>query len=89
MLSGCNSLAAAEAGELAEALAQGCHRNPFVRTMPADCRISLNRLRFAFSRLRFAWESPGVVCGADPGSGLYKYPRRDFEVVFSTRFDRK
>jgi hypothetical protein len=27
--------------------------------------------------------SPGVVCGADPGSGLYEYPKRDFEVVFS------
>ena len=36
---------------------------------PADFRISL--LRFAFSRLRFASVSYGVVCGADPGSGLY------------------
>ena len=36
---------------------------------PADFCIS--RLRFAFSRLRFAWVSPGVVCGADPGNGLY------------------
>jgi hypothetical protein len=35
---------------------------------PVDCRIS--RLRFAFSRLRFACVSPGVVCGSDPGSGL-------------------
>ena len=53
----------------------------------ADFRIS--RLRFALSRLRFAWVSPGVVCGTDPGSGLYKYPTRDFEVVFSMKSDRK
>ena len=41
---------------------------PFVM---ADFRISW--LRFAFSRLRFAWVSPAVVCGAgaDPGSVLY------------------
>jgi hypothetical protein len=25
----------------------------------------------------------------DPGSGLYLYPKRDFEVVFSMRSDRK
>jgi hypothetical protein len=31
--------------------------------------------------------SPGIVCGADPGSGLYYYPKRDFEVVFSMRSD--
>jgi hypothetical protein len=30
---------------------------------PAAFRIS--RLRFAFSRLRFAWVSPGVVCGTE------------------------
>ncbi len=29
--------------------------------------------------------SPGVLCGADPGSGLYLYPKRDFEVIFSMR----
>ena len=34
---------------------------------PADFRI--NRLRFAFSRLRFAWVSRWVVCGVDPGNG--------------------
>jgi len=41
--------------------------SPFGRS-PAYCLIS--RLRFAFSRLRFVWVSPGVVCGAGPGSGL-------------------
>ena len=48
---------------------QGGHHSPFVQFLkrlglgrsPADCRIS--RLRFAFSRLRFAWVSPGVVWG--------------------------
>ena len=35
---------------------------------PDDFRIS--QLRFAKRRLRFALVSPGVVCGADPGSGL-------------------
>jgi hypothetical protein len=50
---------------------QGCHHSPFVQKgrLLADFRIS--RLRFAFSRLRFAWVSLGVVCGADPGSGLH------------------
>jgi hypothetical protein len=36
--------------------------SPFGRS-PADFRIS--QLRFAFSRLRFAWVASGVVCGAD------------------------
>jgi hypothetical protein len=35
------------------------------------CDFRIGRLRFACTRLRFAWVSPGVVCGADPGSGLY------------------
>jgi hypothetical protein len=35
------------------------------------------------------WVSPGVVGGADPGSGRYQYPKRDFEVVFPMRSDRK
>jgi hypothetical protein len=47
---------------------QGCHHSPLVRP------------DFRTSRLRFAFLSPGEVCGADPGSGLYEYPKRDFEV---------
>jgi hypothetical protein len=41
---------------------QDAYLSPFVRS-PADFRISW---------LRFAW-SPGVVYGADPGSGLFRF----------------
>jgi len=54
----------------------------FAVTQPFLLWRSNSRLLSYFSRLRLAWVSPGVVCGADPGRGLYKYPKRDFEVVF-------
>ena len=51
---------------------------------PADFRI--NQLRFAKNRLRFAWVSPGVVCGTDPGSGLSPYTvTRPGRVTHSVR----
>ncbi len=45
---------------------QACPHSPFRRLIAAR----INRLRFDFTRLTFAWVSPGAVWGADPGSGL-------------------
>ena len=80
----CPSFLGAGEEQACDELNQGCRHSPFVQRplalmlvhialfagrSPADCRIS--RLRFAFSRLKFARMSTGVVCLADPGSGLY------------------
>ncbi len=55
----------------AECLAPGMESILSSRPVELYHWLRISRQRFVFSRLRFAWVSPGVVYGVDPGSALY------------------